>query len=145
MLMFGRRLGARPCWSWAPPSSAVLRSSGTQGSMRLLFLLGPQCSMGRTPNQVVSHMRISQPQISNFFGHVYSCGFPRLSHKSDGLAGRVYQNPKPRSQIPNPVKMTNSPEKILIKIHRTRKLLKMESRIAVAVSVLPWVRPRGFT
>ena len=39
----------------------------------------------------------------------------------------------------------NSPEKILIKIHRTRKLLKMESRIAVAVSVLPWVRPRGFT
>ena len=30
-------------------------------------------------------------------------------------------------------------EKILIKIHRTRKLLEMESRIAVAVSVLPWM------
>ena len=33
----------------------------------------------------------------------------------------------------------NSPEKILMKIHRTRKLLEMESRIAVAVSVLPWM------
>jgi hypothetical protein len=32
-----------------------------------------------------------------------------------------------------------SPEKILIKIHRTRKLLEMESRIAVVVSVLPWM------
>ena len=39
----------------------------------------------------------------------------------------------------------NSPENILIKIHRTKKLSKTESRVAVAVSVLPWVRPRGFT
>ena len=33
----------------------------------------------------------------------------------------------------------DSPEKILTKIHITRKVLEMESRIAVAVSVLPWV------
>ena len=37
---------------------------------------------------------------------------------------------------------TGSPEKILIKTHRTRNLLEMKSRVAVAVSVLPWVRPR---
>ena len=32
--------------------------------------------------------------------------------------------------------------KRFIKTHRTRKLLEMELRIAVAVPVLPWVRPR---
>ena len=37
------------------------------------------------------------------------------------------------------IRLFNSPEKILIKMHKTRKLLEMESRVAVPVSVLPWV------
>ena len=39
---------------------------------------------------------------------------------------------------------SNSPERILIKIHITRKLLEMELQVAVAVLVLPWVHATTF-